>query len=91
MRIAMEKSKAESVPQEEEKKVEEPVSKPVSQPPAELIEIKTPAGLSDAELRKLEELKKLKAQKKIQKQEGQVEEQQNQSKPKADALPPVMM
>lgn len=62
----------------------------MSQPPADLIEIKTP-GLSEAEQRKLEELRKLKAQKNNKKEENQDDEQQNLPKLKADFLPPVMM
>lgn len=45
--------------------------------------------MSDAELRKLEELRNLKNKKKIK--QNQEEEKQPQNQLKADALPPVMM
>lgn len=70
VRLAVERSKIQmDQPKEEEKKAEEPVKAPVTQPPRELVEIITP-GLSEAEQRKLEELRKMKAQAKLTKQEN---------------------
>lgn len=65
---------------------------PVQPTPSEepkLIEIKTP-GLSEAEQKKLDELRRLKEQAKLKKQ---TTKKQTDDLPalKADALPPVMM
>lgn len=70
--------------------IEAPVKASISNPaPSQkLIEIEG-AAMSEAELRKLEELRKLKNKKK--EKQNQEEEKQPQSSLKADALPPVMM
>jgi hypothetical protein len=80
-------------PQEEEKTEEQPkpVEAKTTAAPQEMITVITP-GLSEAESRKLEELRAMKAQNKLKKKEAaeKPQEKQSLSTKKADALPPVM-
>ena len=78
----------------EEEKQEETKSVPATTiPPEKLIEITGKPAMSQAELKKLEELKRLKREVKLQKQKDAAEQaaKMDNIQMKADSLPPVAL